>query len=131
MFNAWKLFYFLLSNGGEIGAQIDALIAFAKSLQEKFKGEGDGASVMSVDDTFDSDEAIEALANEHPSVAAACCSMDTDGAEATAQARPRGALRDLFKAIADDPQKYIDLFLLFKNLFAGGLATTQAEPESA
>ena len=119
-----KLFYFILANGSSISEQIDQLIAFVQDIKDRFV---DQSTAMS-EGVFDE------LADKHPEIANCCDRLaeelaeGQDAVDASVMARPRGVFKDLFKDVIDNPQKYIDLFMLFKGLFGleAQAATTEA-----
>ena len=130
-----KLVGFVLQSGPSIVSQADSLIDFAKSLLESYGAESTpGVLTASASAAFADDEAISKLADSHPMVAASCAQY-RDPEHPAANAIFNGAFRDLFRAIADNPQKYIDLFLIFRDLFGslevqGGPDATTGQPGS-
>lgn len=106
-----KLMTFILSQGPDVIEQLNQLIKFARSLKEKY--EAGSASIASMNEAD-----LAAIEADHEKVVLLCAEFECEceGA-ATIAARPSGVFKDLFKDIIDDPQKYIDLFMLFKTLF--------------
>lgn len=128
-----SLIKFTLSSGPSIVAQCDALVNFATDLLANFNAENAEPVVEGEAGIMQADAKVDRFLNAHPLVGAACYNFADFSKFATASAdvRPAGVFRDFLRVIADNPQKYIDLFLLFRDLFAGAEAgntsTTAAE----
>ena len=83
------------------------------------------------------DAKVERLAESHPMIAAACVNygnVNSDQGDATVSvasaANARGVFGDLIRVILADPQKFIELFNLFRDIFGGAssVGETSTEP---
>lgn len=120
----FRLFHFVLDTGPDFTAQIDKLIEFAKDIKERYDNldaPADGTPVPEVAAMrLCGDEDVNALALSHPDLASCCEAFaNLDGEVSTAaSASPQMVLRDLIRAILEDPERFLNLFFLFRDLFA-------------
>ena len=127
---------FILTSGPDIVEQCNLAVKFAQDLLSDYREQGEtpgvNAAVMTCDDAK-----IERLAESHPIIAAACVNygnVNSDQGDATVSvasaANARGVFGDLIRVILADPQKFIELFNLFRDIFGGAssVGETSTEP---
>ena len=127
---------FILTSGPDIVEQCNLAVNFAQDLlsdyREQSETPGVNVAAMACDDVK-----IERLAESHPMIAAACMNYGNSNSgqgDATVSvasaANARGVFGDLVRVILADPQKFIDLFNTFRDIFGGAssVGETSTEP---
>jgi len=127
---------FILTSGPDIVEQCNLAVKFAQDLLSDYREQSETPGVNAAAMTCD-DVKIERLAESHPMIAAACMNygnVNSDQGDATVSvasaASARGVFGDLVRVILADPQKFIELFNLFRDIFGGAssVGETSAEP---
>ena len=130
---------FILTSGPDIVEQCNLAVKFAQDLLSDYREQGEQPGVNAAAMTCD-DAKIERLAESHPMIAAACVNygnVNSDQGDATVSvasaANARGVFGDLIRVILADPQKFIELFNLFRDIFGGAssVGETSAEPTAS
>ena len=116
---------FILTSGHDIVEQCNLAVKFAQDLLSDYREQGETPGVNAAAMTCD-DAKVERLAESHPMIAAACMNygnVNSDQGDATVSvasaANARGVFGDLIRVILADPQKFIELFNLFRDIFGG------------
>lgn len=120
-----KLISFILLSGPSIVDQCLLLLAFVDRLKKEYLSEPTAAS----EPAALSEAELDTVAGCSPEIAALCAEFESSE-PGTSDVSARGALRDLFKFVVENPEQVRDLIEMFKKLFAPApptVPTTQDE----
>ena len=135
----FRLVHFVLASGPSIVEQCDALIDFVKQTKARYDASKEESPATPAPNeaaaiaSFAGGDNITAIASQCPGISTACerfaIAERNEGSTVGTNANTN-LFGDLVRGIIADPERFLNLFLLLKDLFGGDETETPDEEES-